>query len=177
LDGRVSGEAGLEGYARRSARVFLADRLGRFLFLESTWEESPRPTFRVSWFPPGGGVEPGESLSEAAVRELREEVGLDLDPASLGPVVAFTAGTADLGFAAGRFRDDFFFVRVERHEVDVRGLQAGERDRVTGHRWWSVEELRQPPATVVPFGAAGLLQDLLAGRVPATPVQLPWHLA
>ncbi len=32
---------------------------------------------------PGGKLEPGESPSDAAVREVLEEVGLTLDPASL----------------------------------------------------------------------------------------------
>ncbi|WP_174718407.1 NUDIX domain-containing protein [Azoarcus sp. DN11] len=32
---------------------------------------------------PGGHVEPGESLGRTAVREMREEVGVDIDPAGL----------------------------------------------------------------------------------------------
>ncbi len=35
---------------------------------------------RTLWAPPGGGVEPGESLRTALVREFREETGLQIVP-------------------------------------------------------------------------------------------------
>jgi len=35
------------------------------------------------WGLPGGGVEPGESVREAIVREVREETGLDVTPGRL----------------------------------------------------------------------------------------------
>ena len=35
------------------------------------------------WGLPGGSVEPGESVTEAVVREVREEIGLDVEPLRL----------------------------------------------------------------------------------------------
>jgi 8-oxo-dGTP pyrophosphatase MutT (NUDIX family) len=36
-------------------------------------------TFPNVWVPPGGGIEPGESLEETGLRELFEEAGLKLN--------------------------------------------------------------------------------------------------
>ena len=44
---------------------------------------------------PGGKVEPGETHPEAAVREVREEIGLSLSPDQLGLLGHWTAGAAN----------------------------------------------------------------------------------
>lgn len=38
------------------------------------------------WGPPKGSLDPGESIVEAAIREVREETGLEFDEKSLGEV-------------------------------------------------------------------------------------------
>lgn len=43
------------------------------------------PPYVDSWAPPGGYIEQGESIDDAAVREIREEVGIEIDPESLMP--------------------------------------------------------------------------------------------
>ena len=153
-------------YARRSARVILADNADRLLLFESDG----------FWFTPGGGIEPGETIEQAATRELWEETGLLIPPDRLGPVVAETSGYADLGFAEGLFHDLFYFQRAPGGFcVDISGWQPDETSTMSGHRWWTVAEVEAAPKIVFPFELAPLARDLLAGRLPSRPIQLPWH--
>ena len=71
--GGVIGVAGLFSgrYARvEGANVYATDAAGRILVV--------RPTYANEWMLPGGRVERGETPHEAAVRETREETGLEV---------------------------------------------------------------------------------------------------
>jgi 8-oxo-dGTP pyrophosphatase MutT (NUDIX family) len=159
---------------RQSARVIVVDGEDRVLLLRFVFDPglAPRP---YGWCTPGGGVRDDEPLAMAAAREVREEVGLVVAAEHLGAPVAYTAGFAKLGFVAGDFRDDFFFVRVGSHTVDTSRMEDHERSYHAGERWWSLDELAATDEIVYPYGLVPLLTDLLAGVRPATPVALPWH--
>jgi 8-oxo-dGTP pyrophosphatase MutT (NUDIX family) len=126
------------------------------------------------WITPGGGVDDRESLVDAAARELREEIGLVVPPDELGRPVAFSSGHAE-HWPIGLLRDDYYFHRVDGHDVDEAGMEAFERANHAGHRWWTLGELRATTDLVYPHGLASLLADLLTGPPPARPVELPWR--
>jgi 8-oxo-dGTP diphosphatase len=69
------------------AAVVLRDDEGRVLVVRK------RGTSR--YMLPGGKIEPDETAAEAAVRELREEVGAELDPSALVLLGEWTAPAAN----------------------------------------------------------------------------------
>jgi len=76
-----------------AAGACIRDEQGRVLILKRGEEEN-------LWSVPGGGMEPGESLRQAVVREVREETGLEVEPVALigvysSPEYVFTYPNGD----------------------------------------------------------------------------------
>lgn len=161
-------------YARRSARVLLVDAQDRVL-LFSFWRDEKDHSKGEMWLTPGGGVDKGEELHEAASRELWEEAGLRVPPSELLPLAARSEGHADLGWLKGRIQDNYFLHRVSAFEVDTSHQEAWESRVMSGWRWWTVEELRVTDAEIIPPSLADLVTQLVLGGPPAEPVLLDWH--
>jgi ADP-ribose pyrophosphatase YjhB (NUDIX family) len=164
----------IEGFSmpiwRPTARLLVVDPGERVLLFGGH-----DPEGRRLWFTPGGGVHRGETLTQAAVRELAEETGLARTEAELGPVVANSAGlwTADGRVFFGA--DSFFLLRTADSAVDTSGQEELERSVIMELRWWAISELRATDHEVSPLGLAGLLESLLRDGVPAKPMRLPWR--
>lgn len=124
---------------RTSARVVLLDGRGRVLLLRGHDPSVPDVHF---WFTIGGGVEVGETLRDAAIRELAEETGLAAQSEDLrGPIWRRTA-TFTFDGVVIRSEELFFVLRTETFEPVRSGFTALERRVVTGHRWCSADDIR-----------------------------------
>jgi 8-oxo-dGTP pyrophosphatase MutT (NUDIX family) len=154
---------------RPTARVIVVDPDERLLLFSAT-----RADGTTWWFTPGGGVHRGETVEAAAVRELAEEIGYACTEAELGPTVATCAGTwasRERRFFAA---DSFFFLRVPRLAINTDGQEEWERSYITGHRWWTLGEIREASGAVSPHGLADLADQLLRGEAPGRPIRLAW---
>jgi len=104
-------------------RIFRPVRYGAFV---AVWHEGRvlaiKNSYRPQWTFPGGGVKSNESAIQAAVRELREEVGIEVEPSSLSIVKEFICN--------GEFKKDHataFEVTFEfEPPFQVDGLEVGE---------------------------------------------------
>ena len=104
--------------------VTIVHRDGRYLLLK---EKKHR-----GWYFPAGRVEPGESLRQAALRETREETGVDV---VLEGLLRFEHGPT-----IGGSRVRVFFVARP-----VAGSEPRRTDDNEGAEWLSLEQIRLLP--------------------------------
>src|ERR1035437_6111099 len=109
------------------------------------------------WLTPGGEIEAGETPIEAAVRELREELGLEVEV--VGPVYS----EATQFEHQGEMRDNLDFVftaRCEAGEPVLRGVTADEIEIMKEIRWWTAEEIEAVGEKIFPVDLAVRMREL-----------------
>jgi 8-oxo-dGTP pyrophosphatase MutT (NUDIX family) len=127
--------------------------------------------FSTYWVTPGGGVEPGETWEEAALRELWEETGIVGVP--LDGWIWSREKDGLIGAEPVRAVERYYLVRAEPEVIHTGNQLAYEREVYQQFSWWSVDELRTSGETAYPAGLANLLDRLIADGIPAQPMSLP----
>ncbi|MEM9488220.1 MAG: NUDIX hydrolase [Myxococcota bacterium] len=121
------------------------DRTGRVLLIRRA-----RPPGQGLWSIPGGRVELGETLTEACVRELREETGLTVSVDAVAEVLD-RIGRATDGAVT------YHYVIID-YLVTVTGGHLRPGGDVSDAAWFDLDELSRLPTT------DGLLPVLIRAR-------------
>jgi ADP-ribose pyrophosphatase YjhB (NUDIX family) len=155
-----------EPVLRPAARVLLLDPDDRVLLVRLLAEDGERSW----WTTPGGGVQPGETPEQAALREVREETGLA--EVALGPCVWLREHVFPWLGRTWRQQERFYVARVAVFEPVRDGLEATEAAMLGEHRWWSVEEIERSSEDFGPRRLAFLLRTLLTEGPPPEPLRI-----
>lgn len=147
---------------RQAGRIFVLDQRQRVLLMH---ERRDIGSDRSHWITPGGGVEAGESLAQAAMREVHEETGLRLElDAAAEPMYS---ERVSFHFAGRDFDqvNHYFLVQVPG-DVQVRPAGHTEIERlvVLGYRWWPLAELAASDVEREPVTMVELIERALAVR-------------
>ncbi len=122
------------------------------------------------WFPIGGEIEKGESLMEAAVRELKEETGLDQEAVKFGPVVWFGEFEMILSGKLTRLKQQFLVAHTNQKSTTLENLTAEEKQNIEKLQWFSLEAICQSKEVIFPVVLKDHLPDILEGKYPNKPM-------
>ncbi len=133
----IRGEAIPDGFYHLVVHVWIRNRKGEYLISQRS---ANRPTFPLMWECVGGSVVKGESSIEGAIREVKEEVGLDLKEEDGRLLFSKIRGT-DYKYECKVF-NDIMDVWLFDYDGELR-LEEATTDEVAACKWMTISEIRK----------------------------------
>jgi 8-oxo-dGTP pyrophosphatase MutT (NUDIX family) len=149
---------------RRAVRLVVLDTEDNVLLFRTRHPEYPE--FGLWWELPGGGIDPGETFVDTAVRELFEETGFRVDPTRIGPPTWTRCATYKQQ-GRRRVQDEVVMtVRLARVRppIEVSGQTDYELVAYVSARWWPLADLLTTTERCYPGRLPELLPALLTGE-------------
>lgn len=133
----IRGEEIPEGFYHLAVHVWIRNSRGEYLISQRS---ADRPTFPLMWECVGGSVLKGENSIQGALRETKEEVGIDLDR-SCGRLIFSKIRGTDFK-DDNKAYNDIMDVWLFDYDGELR-LRDATTDETADCRWMTVSEIRK----------------------------------
>jgi 8-oxo-dGTP pyrophosphatase MutT (NUDIX family) len=159
--------------SHNSVRILLISKENKVLLMQA---DDPTTTSKDGsyhgkfWFLIGGKIEPGESLIEAATRELKEETGLGANDVAFGPVVWFGEFEMVLSGKMTRMKQQFIVANTKKSQITMDNLTPEEKKVIEKTSWFSLAEIKNSKEIIYPVVLKDYLSDILNKKYPAKPI-------
>jgi 8-oxo-dGTP pyrophosphatase MutT (NUDIX family) len=165
-------DAELPTVHRNVVRLVVLDIEERVLLLHV--RDLGNPAFGTAWELPGGGIEADESDVDAAVRELREETGLEVKPTWISP--ATWRRDVRYSYRGVRWQQQEVVAAVRLNEAtpliqDSHRFEF-EKEDVLSARWWSMQQIATSSELFYPRSLPTLLPSFLRGEIIEEPLEV-----
>lgn len=114
--------------------IWIKNKEGKYLISQRS---KTKPIYPLMWECVGGSVTKGENSFEGAIREVKEEVGIDLD-GNLGKMIY----TETRGFINGKKANDIMDVWLFEYDGPV-DLNNATTDEVCDIKWMTKNEIKE----------------------------------
>lgn len=133
----IRGEEIPEGFYHLVVHVWIRNSKGEYLISQRA---ASRPTYPLMWECVGGSVIKGETSIEGAIREVKEEVGLDLEQKD-GRLLFTKIRGSNYKYERKKY-DDIMDVWLFEYDGELQ-LEAATTDEVADCKWMTVPEIRK----------------------------------
>ena len=116
----------VNGEYRQSVHTWIQNSKGEFLIQKRTPNKKFFPNM---WSQTGGGVDTGETSLQAALRECKEELGIDINPNNMELILSF------------KRKYDFVDVWLVKQDIDISELVLQE-DEVADVKWATIDGIK-----------------------------------
>ncbi len=122
------------------------------------------------WCTIGGEIETGESVEQAAIREIYEESGIEENEIEIGPVVWYSSINLVLKRILTQLEESFIVVKTKQNKVFLQNPTQDEQRTVKELRWFSLANIQKSPEVIFPIPLPEYFPDIISGKYPEQPI-------